>query len=548
MWKLFSAIFSFLSSLSKKKVLRNTLGVLSVVFFVFFVILPSIFVASYVPANWQDISLKIFSSSENTRLVVESLEVSILLSILVAALDIVFGIPLAFFVVRSRGRAASLMNTLVEIPIITPTSALGFSVAMFWPMIAQGVVSAYIILVLLHVAFTISYMVRSVAAALTDFNVSYEIASRTLGAKPFTAVRTVTLPLVKAGILTGTILAIARSLSETGATSIALTLSQAERTNTAPTLIFLWRALSVDDPTFLYAGAFVSLLLILISFILFFGVKFLIGKLRLPLSKVYLPLESELSTRRWATARNLFACIFFLLVALVPSTFSMLYGAGHVGTLIEKFSLVGGSILYSFAVAITVTIVDLIFSIPLAVYIARGNSRFKHILDYLIEIPIVFPTVAVGISLNLFWVNFVSKSFPLFSLSSLTLIVFAHVAITYSFTVRTITNAMNALDQSFEEAAKSLGATPFSTFFNVVFPQIKSSIFAGAIFAFTRSLDETGATLAVAPEALTAPVIIVDFVKKGLIADAGVASLALILVSYAILLVVRKLGGRHGQR
>ncbi|MGQ9781453.1 MAG: ABC transporter permease [Nitrososphaeria archaeon] len=547
MWESFSQIFNFLSNLSKRRVLRNALGIFSVIFFVFFVILPSIFVASYVPANWHDISLKIFSSDENTRLVVESLEVSIFLSILVSVLDIVFGIPLAFFVVRSKGKTASFMNTLIEIPLITPTSALGLSVVLFWPMIAQGTVSAYIILVLLHVAFTIPYMVRSVSAALTDFNISYEVASRTLGAKPFTAIRTITLPLVKAGILTGTILAIARSLSETGATSIALTLSQAGRTNTAPTLIFLWRTLSVDDPTFLYAGAFVSLLLILISFLLFFGVKFLIGKLRLPFSRVYLPLESELSTRRWANARNLLASIFFLLVALVPSTFTVVYGLSHLGILSEQFSLIGGSIFYSFTVAIVVTIVDLVFSTPLAVYIARGSSRLKHILDYLIEIPIVFPSVAVGMSLNLFWLNFVSKSFPFFSLSSLALIIFAHVAITYSFTVRAITNAMNALDQSFEEAAKTLGSTPFSTFFNVVYPQIKSSIFAGAIFAFTRSLDETGATLAVAPEAITAPVIIVDFVKKGMIADAGVASLVLILFSYAILLVVKKLGGRHGQ-
>jgi thiamine transport system permease protein len=80
----------------------------------------------------------------------------------------------------------------------------------------------------------------------------------------------------------------------------------------------------------------------------------------------------------------------------------------------------------------------------------------------------------------------------------------------------------------------------------VIYPQIKSSIFAGAIFAFTRSIDETGATLAVAPSAITAPVIIVDFVKKGLLADAGVATLTLIVISYVMLLSIRKVGGKHG--
>jgi ABC-type spermidine/putrescine transport system permease subunit II len=164
----------------------------------------------------------------------------------------------------------------------------------------------------------------------------------------------------------------------------------------------------------------------------------------------------------------------------------------------------------------------------------------------MIEVPIVFPTVAVGISLNLFWVEFISKIFPIIQLNDLILIIFAHVAITYSFTVRTVVNALNSLDQSFEEAAKTLGSTPFSTFVKVVFPQIKFSILAGAIFVFTRSLDETGATLAVAPKAITAPVIIVDFVKKGMLPEAGISALTLIIFSYIILLVIRRLGGRHG--
>lgn len=516
-------------------------------FFIFFVIIPSIYVATYVPLNWQSISSKIFSNPDNTRAVIDSLEVSVFLSIFVAIIDILFGIPLAFYLARGKGRIPQIMNTIIEIPIITPTSALGFSVALFWPSITGGSVSPYIILILLHVAFTIPYMVRSVSAALTDFDISYEIASRTLGARSFTAIRTVTLPLVKAGILTGTILAIARSLSETGATSIALTINNSlGKVNTAPTLIYIWRTLSVEDNTYLYAGAFVSLLLILLSFALFFGVKFLVRRFKLPMSNVYLPLEKEFSMKKWSNMKNIVTASFFLLIAFLPAIYSMFYGASNIGILSEKFSLIGNSILFSFIVAIAVTVIDLIFSIPLALFLARGNSRLKSIVDYLIEIPIVFPTVAVGISLNLFWISLVSKSIPFLSFSDLVLIIFAHVAITFSFTVRAVSNAMNTLDQSFEEAAKTLGATPFSTFFKVVFPQIKSSIFAGAIFAFTRSLDETGATLAVAPQAITAPVIIVDFVKKNMLADAGVAALTLIIVSYIILLLIRKAGGKHG--
>ena len=547
MVNILSTFLHKLSLWSKNKVLRVLFGTFSVFFFIFFVMVPSIFVVSYVPINWLEISSKLFTEAENFKLAMESLQLSVLLSILVSLIDILFGIPLAFFLARSKGRAATLMNTFIEIPIVTPTSALGFSVALFWPLVFKDALHAYSILVLLHVAFTIPYMVRSVSAALTDFDVSYEIASKTLGARSFTAIRTITLPLVKAGILTGTILAIARSLSETGATSIALTLTGAlETTNTAPTLIYLWRLKSAEDPTFLYAGAFVSLLLILISSVLFFGVKFFIKRFRLPFTRVYLPLETELSKGKWSSAKNAVTSLFFIVIALIPSSFSMLYGLEHIGTLFEKFYLIGNSIIFSFIIAFIVTVVDLVFSVPLALFIARGSSRFRGIIDNLVEIPMVFPTVAVGISLNLFWLNFISPSTPFLVFNDLVLIILAHVAITYSFTVRTITNAINALDQSFEDAAKTLGATPFSTFTKVIYPQIKSSIFAGAIFAFTRSIDETGATLAVAPSAITAPVIIVDFVKKGLLADAGVATLTLIVISYVMLLSIRKVGGKHG--
>jgi thiamine transport system permease protein len=540
-------ILSFLSNLSKKFFLRKLLHIFSVGFFLFFVIMPSIFVITYVPLNWNLISEKLFLTPENINLVLDSLKVSFFLSIIVAFIDISVGVPLGFYVARG-GKFSQIIDTLVEIPIVTPTSALGFSIALMWPTLLQYTLQSFSILVLLHTAFTIPYMVRSVAAALRDFDASYEIVSKTLGARPFTTIRTVTLPLIKGGILTGTILAIARSLSETGATSVALTLSKAGgELNTAPTLIYFWRSLSQKDPSYLYTGAFVSLMLIIISLALFFAVRLVFKKFHIPFRRVYLPVERELSKGRWIILRNIVTSLFFIVIAFSPALYPITYGINYPNIFVEKFNIIGSSILYSFIVASSVTVIDLIFGIPLSLYISRGGySRYKSMIDYMIEVPIVFPTVAVGISLNLFWVEFISKIFPIIQLSDLILIIFAHVAITYSFTVRTVVNALNSLDQSFEEAAKTLGSTPFSTFVKVVFPQIKFSILAGAIFVFTRSLDETGATLAVAPKAITAPVIIVDFVKKGMLPEAGISALTLIIFSYIILLVIRRLGGRHG--
>jgi ABC-type sulfate transport system permease component len=65
-----------------------------------------------------------------------------------------------------------------------------------------------------------------------------------------------------------------------------------------------------------------------------------------------------------------------------------------------------------------------------------------------------------------------------------------------------------------EEAAKTLGAKPFTVFKTIVLPLTKYSILSGAIIVFTRSISETGATLAVATHLQTTPVLIVTWVNS----------------------------------
>ena len=131
------------------------------------------------------------------------------------------------------------------------------------------------------------------------------------------------------------------------------------------------------------------------------------------------------------------------------------------------------------------------------------------------------------------------------------LLVFAHLAITYPYFVRSMSAAMERISVDMEEAAKTLGAKPFTVFSSIVLPLTKYSILSGAIIVFTRSVSETGATLAVTSNLATAPVLIVNWVNslRGVTAPIpGVNSLTvglacgfLILFSFIILLVLRLL-------
>ncbi len=88
--------------------------------------------------------------------------------------------------------------------------------------------------------------------------------------------------------------------------------------------------------------------------------------------------------------------------------------------------------------------------------------------------------------------------------------------------------AMERINVDMEEAAKTLGAKPFTVFKTIVLPITKYSILSGAIIVFTRSVSETGATLAVTSKLVTAPVLLVNWVNsvRGITASiAGVNSL-----------------------
>jgi ABC-type sulfate transport system permease component len=98
-----------------------------------------------------------------------------------------------------------------------------------------------------------------------------------------------------------------------------------------------------------------------------------------------------------------------------------------------------------------------------------------------------------------------------------------------------------------EEAARTLGAKPLGVFRTIVFPLTKYSMLSGAIMVFTRSVSETGATLAVTSNLVTAPVLLVNWIKKVVPAsslDIALASGFLVLFSFIILLVLRLVVGR----
>ncbi|MEM2739308.1 MAG: hypothetical protein QXQ29_00695, partial [Candidatus Bathyarchaeia archaeon] len=89
-----------------------------------FILLPSIFVVSFIPANWGEIRYEIFDNpivgDTGWRLIQSVLLFSFKLSLLTVLTDIVLGIPLAYMLAYSRFLGKSILDMLISLPLVIP--------------------------------------------------------------------------------------------------------------------------------------------------------------------------------------------------------------------------------------------------------------------------------------------------------------------------------------------------------------------------------------------------------------------------------------------
>jgi len=489
-----------------------------------------------------------------------AIENSFVVALSVSALDIITAVPMAWLITRGKSRWLSVLDTLSDIPFIVPTAVLGYSLLLFWnepsgvsALFGKSFISpGWLLVVLLHFTFSYPVVTRVIVGALLDYKMEYEQASRSLGAPPLTASRTVTFPILKPSLIAAFILAFSRSISETGATIMVAGVFE-----NGPIFIQNMKDLlqtdKVSQMTYDGSVVFASFILIAISCLIFLALRILGPRLRLPIRKVWPTVERELSYSKATFSKNSVTLLIFFTIVLIPSLFVALpaFEAVFTQTLPNALSGVGiwggywQSLILSYVLGAAVTVLNVVIGLPMAIIIARRKfgALPSAILDVLANIPLIVPSIALGVSLQFFWI----KTFAF--IPEILLLIFAHLAITYPYFVRSMSAAVERITVDLEEASRTLGAKPLGVFRTIVLPLTKYSILSGAIMVFTRSISETGATLAVLPLGTTlrtAPVVLVDWVprfgKQKVAAtplDIGLGCGFLILFSFVILLVLR---------
>lgn len=162
--------------------------------------------------------------------------------------------------------------------------------------------------------------------------------------------------------------------------------------------------------------------------------------------------------------------------------------------------------------------------------------RFRlRLLPVMVVAPIAIPEILMGVSLLLF---FVMINLTLGMVS----IMLAHIAFCIGFVAIVVRARLAGLDESLTEAARDLGATPWQAFRLVTLPLVMPGIIAGALMAFTLSIDDFVITFFTAgPDAKTLPLVIYTMVKITVTPEVNAVSTLLMLLTLALILGASRL-------
>jgi molybdate transport system permease protein len=224
-----------------------------------------------------------------------------------------------------------------------------------------------------------------------------------------------------------------------------------------------------------------------------------------------------------------------LLVALSPREF---LAALASETAIRALAL-------SLRATLAATVIVVTLGVPLALLLARHRFRGREFLDTLVDLPMTIPPVVAGVALLLAFgrrgllgetLEFFGVQLPFTTAA----VVLAQVFVASPFFVKTARAGFEAVPRRLEDAARTLGASPWRTFWTVTLPLARPALLAGTVLSWARALSEFGATMMFAGNlpgrTQTLPLAVMSAMESDLQTALAVSTLALGLGLGALLL------------
>jgi sulfate transport system permease protein len=207
--------------------------------------------------------------------------------------------------------------------------------------------------------------------------------------------------------------------------------------------------------------------------------------------------------------------------------------------------------------AIIAVPLNTIFGVGCALVLVRGKARGRAILDSLIDLPFVVSPIIVGLALILVygqdgWFGRWFQDHGIRIIFSPTGMILATIFVSLPFVVREVAPVLMEVGTEQEEAAATLGASSWQTFWRITLPSIRWGVAYGVVLTTARALGEIGAVLVVsslvAGSTLTLPLLVYERdqqIGPQAITGSYAAATELIVLSLVVLLAMTLLGSRR---
>ncbi len=495
-------------------------------------------------------------------------------AVLSAALTLLAGLPAAYVFAKFNFPGKQLLKVLTTLPFILPTvvAAAGIN-ALLGPRgwLNMGleqllnvtsppvqITNTLAAILIAHVFYNIPIVIRVVGSAWAQLDPKMEQAARVLGASRTQVTTRVTLPLLRPSIIAAALLVFLFDFTSFG----VILILGGPQFQTLEVAIYT-QALSFFN---LPVAGLLSLVQIMCTLVVTWVYSRLARGMNIPL----LPcLKGEgMRAPRLPVEKVIVALMIvflillqvFPLAALVSSSVTRFEAnRGERGPIQTGFTLdyyralftnISNSIFYVSPAraalnSLIYAIVTVLISVTFGLMAAYALTRARHgrwLMDLAIMLPLGTSAVTLGLG---FIVAFNGP--PLDILTFPLLIPFAHSLVALPFVVRTVQPALASIPASYRQAASVLGATPWQVWTRVEAPIISRAALVGAIFSFTISLGEFGATSFLArSDMITLPIAIYRYLSQPGALNFGQAmamSTVLLLVCGSAIFALEKIQG-----
>ncbi len=241
----------------------------------------------------------------------------------------------------------------------------------------------------------------------------------------------------------------------------------------------------------------------------------------------------------WVAAATGYAFLYVPLVIVIVYSFNdSRLNAEWVGFTLDWYDKLfhNEEMLTAAANSLFIALVASAVATVLGTMAGMAMYRYKtRLLPVLVLTPIAIPEILMGVSLLIFFVM-INFTLGIFSVA------LAHIAFCIGFVAIVVRARLSGMDESLTEAARDCGASPWQTFRYITLPLIMPGVIAGALMAFTLSIDDFVITFFTAGAGtVTLPLQIYSMIKIAVTPEVNAVSTLLMLLTLALIIIASRL-------